>query len=64
MRKIYALIIMCAIIISSCQKDLKQKSSTATDDPQEEIMTKKEINNIIIDKLSQTGSFEWKGCYR
>jgi len=62
MRKIYALIIMCAIIIiiSSCQKDLKQMSSTATDDPQEEIMTKKEINNIIIDKLSQTGSFEWK----
>jgi len=62
MRKFFTLIVISSVAISSCQKDIKEKASSiaATGDPQEQAMSKKEINNIIMDRFSQTGSFDWK----
>lgn len=61
MRKILPFITLCTVIASACQKEIKEKNTTsASIDLQEEKMSRQEINNIIMDKFTQTGSFDWK----
>lgn len=61
MRKIYPISIACTLLLGACQKEIKQQQSTAVNSlQQQDKMSKQEINNNIMDKFSQTGSFEWK----
>ncbi|CAN5292630.1 hypothetical protein BH11BAC6_BH11BAC6_05590 [soil metagenome] len=61
MRKIYAAIAATAILLSACQKELKTKTvHTLSAEQQEPVMSRQQINNIIHDKFTQTGSFDWK----
>jgi subtilisin family serine protease len=60
MRKIYAIIAIATFILSACQKEIKNQSTTVVGTPQEEKMSRREINDIIINNFTQTGSFDWK----
>lgn len=60
MRKVCTAIAMATLVLNACQKEIKDQSTTITATPQEEKMSRKEINDAIMDKFTQTGFFDWK----
>ena len=61
MKKIYAVVAVTIIFFGACQKDInRQQSSVISAGQQETVMSKEQINNIIIERFQQTGSFDWK----
>ena len=60
MRKIHPLSITLLVAISACQKDIKQQNTAISAVQQQDKMSRQQINNVIMDKFTQTGIFDWK----